>query len=194
MSKFTEAYPVSTAPPAYVVASAPPIAVEANQVATREYLNTKNWPKGLISYVLKSVNKVPYHFFICDDSGSMATSDGKRLEGTKENIKVVSCNRWTEMTQSLKFHASLAQALDIPCEFRMLNSAPPYVIGGPGSDPSNVSKFLDVLSNNSPGTIYTCKVLVIYIYIYYYYPILYIYCNSIINNNNNNNVFILIVF
>jgi hypothetical protein len=52
---------------------------EANQVAAREYLNTKNWPKGLINFVLKSVKKVPYRFFICDDSGSMATNDGKRI-------------------------------------------------------------------------------------------------------------------
>jgi len=135
---------------AHMHASAPPI-IEANEVATREYLNGKNWPKGLINFVLKSVKKVPYRFVICDDSGSMATNDGKRIEGAKENTKVVGCTRWTEMTQSLKFHASLAQALDIPCEFRMLNSAPPYVIGGPGSDPSNVSKFLDALSS-SPGT------------------------------------------
>ena len=132
--------------------SAPPIAVEANPVATREYLNTKNWPKGLINFVLKSVKKVPYRFIICDDSGSMATNDGKRITGIKENTKVVSCTRWTEMAESLKFHASLAKAIDIPCEFRMLNSAPPYVIGGPGSDPTNITKFLEALGS-SPGII-----------------------------------------
>lgn len=149
MSKFTEAYPVPLS--AYASASAPPVDFAPNEVATREYLNTRNWPKGLINFLLKTVNKIPYRFFICDDSGSMATTDGKCLEGDRDNTKVVSCDRWKEMRQSLNFHANLARSLDIPCEFRMLNSAPPYMIGGPDSDPSNFTKFISALSNNSPG-------------------------------------------
>lgn len=117
---------------------------------TREFLSNKLWPAGLQKFLLKNVAKIPFRFFICDDSGSMACNDGKRLVGSGNNTKVVSCSRWTEMTESLKFHASLAQALNMPSEFRLLNSASPIQIGGSSAAPEDLG-VLNALFDQSPG-------------------------------------------
>ena len=39
----------------------------------REYLSAypNNWPRGLQDSLLNNLHKIPYRFFICDDSGSV---------------------------------------------------------------------------------------------------------------------------
>jgi hypothetical protein len=37
------------------------------------------------------------------------------------SLRVVSCSRWVEMTEGLRFHVGLASAACAPTEFRMLN-------------------------------------------------------------------------
>jgi hypothetical protein len=39
----------------------------------REYLSAypNNWPRGLQDSLLNNLYKIPYRFFICDDSGSV---------------------------------------------------------------------------------------------------------------------------
>lgn len=51
-------------------------AVEQN---VREQLDAYGWPRGLQETFLKSLSKNPIRFFIVDDSGSMASADGRRL-------------------------------------------------------------------------------------------------------------------
>ena len=73
-----------------------PVAVSvSNEAATFEFLNNNNWPRGLQQYILKNANKMAYRYFILDDSGSMATNDGKRLIKLNgpTNYKTVSCSR-----------------------------------------------------------------------------------------------------
>jgi hypothetical protein len=113
-------------------ASAPPVftALTPDEIGTREFLNSNYWPIGFQNNLIANTKRMPYRFIICDDSGSMAENDGKRVVGKGSNTKEVKCTRWMEMTESLKFHASLAQALNLPTEFRMLNSAAPLTIGG----------------------------------------------------------------
>ena len=36
-------------------------------------------------------------------------------------FRLVSCSRWSEMTESLRFHIDLAGAAKAPTEFRLLN-------------------------------------------------------------------------
>ncbi len=48
-----------------------------NEGNLREYLTMKKWPEGLQTAFINNLEKVPFRFFICDDSGSMATGDGK---------------------------------------------------------------------------------------------------------------------
>ena len=64
---------------------------------------------GLQEALLSGIKKTPMPFIIVDDSGSMVTSDGHRLVGTGRNTRVVSCSRWTELIDAMKFHAGLAE-------------------------------------------------------------------------------------
>ena len=52
-----------------------------NEGGCREFLsgNENNWPRGLQDTFIKNIQKVPIRYFIVDDSGSMAASDGHRL-------------------------------------------------------------------------------------------------------------------
>ncbi len=58
---------------------------------------------------------------------------------------IIKCTRWKELTESLKFHASLANATASPCEFRLLNGAPPIVLGL--SDGQNTARFNTLMSH-----------------------------------------------
>ncbi len=41
----------------------------------------------------------------------------------------VPCSRWTELTGAMRFHAGLAHVSGALTEFRLLNGAPPIVVG-----------------------------------------------------------------
>jgi hypothetical protein len=96
-----------------------------NEAGLREYLRAHQWPTGMQDAVLKSLNRIPMRYFIVDDSGSMAVSDGHRLV----NNKMVNCTRWSELVCGMKFHAGLAQASGAVSEFRLLNAAVPCLVG-----------------------------------------------------------------
>ena len=55
---------------------------------TREFLSEHKWPVGLQDTFIKNVSTIAFRFFICDDSGSMSTSDGRNIiGGPHENNK-----------------------------------------------------------------------------------------------------------
>jgi hypothetical protein len=49
----------------------------------------------------------------------------------------VQCSRWAELTSALKFHAELADLAKAPTEFRLLNGAPPIMVGGTDCSPDS---------------------------------------------------------
>ena len=52
----------------------PNVASTMNDVAARSFLTSKGWPQGLQEFLIHNVaTKLPYRFFICDDSGSMVS-------------------------------------------------------------------------------------------------------------------------
>lgn len=63
---------------------------------------------------------------------------------------MVRCSRWQELTDSLRFHAGLADALNAPTEFRLLNGAPPIVVGR-GNDDGESLRTLEAIFDRSPG-------------------------------------------
>jgi hypothetical protein len=123
-------------------------------IATKELLNTKHWPIGYQNFLMKSVEKVPYRFFICDDSGSMSTNDGRHLVGSGTTTKEVNCSRWAELGESIRFHAVLSKTMNVPSEFRLLNTGDPVTIGGSESNRDGLSVLLTML-NDSPGQLNT---------------------------------------
>lgn len=53
--------------------------VEPNKEDAISFLMLRSWPKGLQNTFIENLNKIPLRYFICDDSGSMITNDGKRV-------------------------------------------------------------------------------------------------------------------
>lgn len=51
-----------------------------NEPNARAFLREHSWPTGLQDAFVKGLKKIPIRFFICDDSGSMTTNDGRKFE------------------------------------------------------------------------------------------------------------------
>ena len=81
-----------------------------HELNATQYLTLHEWPIALQNAFLRNLARIPFRFFIIDDSGSMATSDGHRLIGRGHNKKMVSCTRWSELTDAVRFHAGFAEA------------------------------------------------------------------------------------
>jgi hypothetical protein len=130
-----------------------------DEISAREFLSANNWPAGLQTTFLRNLIKVPIRFFICDDSGSMAINDGKKIVSDGRNSKLVSCTRWNELTAALQFHCSLAHAAGAPSEFRMLNGAAPIVVGDRERDPLglNMQAMQTVLTGSPSGGTPLCR-------------------------------------
>jgi len=147
---YTSAVPMSSgynnAPPP----PAPPTRYN-DERGVRDYLSRSSWPRGLQGALISGLSMTPARFFICDDSGSMMSSDGHRLIGEGNTSKLISCSRWTELTETLKFHVGLAQAANAPTEFRLLNGASPIFIGQDAESDANNVPTLTALLNGSPG-------------------------------------------
>lgn len=119
--------------------------------AARAFLAKHHWPVGLQEAMIKSCKKMPVRFFITDDSGSMLTNDGNRLVGTDpRKKKLIKCTRWSELTQSLRFHAELSEIAHAPSEFRLLNNAEPVLVGKNDDQGQGMELLSDIL-DDSPG-------------------------------------------
>lgn len=122
-----------------------------NETGARSYLSEYKWPVGLQELLLRNLTKIPIRFMICDDSGSMVANDGHKLVGKDQNAKLVSCSRWSELGDAMKFHMGLARAACATTEIRLLNGSAPIRIGSnPSTDGVAVSA-LTALFNESPG-------------------------------------------
>lgn len=62
---------------------------------------------------------------------------------------MLSCTRWVELVDSMKFHAGLAKAASAPTEFRILNSSQKFLVGA-GPDTTGYSGLMHAL-DQSPG-------------------------------------------
>ena len=71
---------------------------------------------------------------------------------------MVPCSRWDELTDAIRFHASLAEAACAPTEFRLLNASAPLVLGqGGGDDAVNYQRLNDLLRNAPSGGTPLCR-------------------------------------
>lgn len=69
---------------------------------------------------------------------------------TLGSCRLVSCSRWAEVVDTVRFHAGLAEAVGIPTEFRLLNGAPPLILGR-GTDDGTAHRSLMEFMERSPG-------------------------------------------
>lgn len=131
---------------------------EVNEVKLKEYLASLNWPPGLQNLLTQNLRNVPIRYIICDDSGSMSSSDGTRIHGSGAASRLLKCTRWLELTESLKFHVNLARVASAPIEFRMLNGGLPIMIGATGgNDDVSVSMLLKKFSQSPSGATPLCR-------------------------------------
>ena len=70
-----------------------------DEQGAKSYLESFNWPGGLVQSLLKNIAMIPIRFIIVDDSGSMSTNDGHRIVGQTDHKKIISCTRWSELSQ-----------------------------------------------------------------------------------------------
>lgn len=122
-----------------------------NDGGAREFLTLCKWPPALQDAFLQNLYKTPIRFFICDDSGSMATADGSRIVENHGAFQMSQCSRWVELGEAMKFHVGLAHAGCIPTEFRMLNSSAPIRIGFDMMEPLDSKNMMFSLFEGYPG-------------------------------------------
>lgn len=101
-----------------------------NQSSIRQ-LKEQGFTTGLAEAMTKNNAAFPLRIWVVDNSGSMAKSDGHRIVETrnKDDVKIVNCTRWTEIQETVNYHAEMAALLQAPTVFRMLND--PGRINGP---------------------------------------------------------------
>ena len=65
----------------------PPASRTISDEGLDNYLTKNGWPTGLRKMLISGLVTTPARFFICDDSGSMMSSDGNRLVGSGAQAK-----------------------------------------------------------------------------------------------------------
>ena len=95
--------------------------------AKKQHLVKYGFSAGIIDQMVKALQQFPLRIWILDNSGSMSEGDGNFFVPSKG--KMVTCTRWDELQETMKFHLSVANDLQAPCTLRLLN---------PGHDGSQV--------------------------------------------------------
>lgn len=87
-----------------------PTGGEYCETGMRNFLGGHNWPNGLQDAVISTVKKMPVRFVICDDSGSMMTSDGaKRDKGPDGADRSPTTFPSNELLHQSRFQCSISQ-------------------------------------------------------------------------------------
>lgn len=131
--------PMAVPIPAAIPTAVPVVAVGGGQhdptYAARKMLKTQGFPDGLADHIVKSLTDFPTRYWIVDNSGSMATYDGHAPVDGSPDKPARRCSRWEELRTTVRFHAQLADALQTPVEFRLLNRPYCYDASSRGQHP-----------------------------------------------------------
>jgi hypothetical protein len=98
--------------------------------SSRSVLMGQGYTTGLIEAMENNCKRAFSHsIWVVDNSGSMQTLDGQRIVVTNQKYKFVETTRWSEMQQTVDYHAQLAALLEFTTTFRLLND--PGRVAGP---------------------------------------------------------------
>ena len=90
-----------------------------------------DFPLGLAQQVVASAQSFPTRFWIVDDSGSMASGDGKMLSQSASGAKsIVGATRWQEISADMAVAAAVSHEAGARTEFHPLNGGRPLTIQG----------------------------------------------------------------
>jgi hypothetical protein len=120
----------------------------------KQLLRAMDIPDGLIDCLVQAHETSARRYWIVDNSGSMNTQDGKRL---LNKSKLVSCSRWEELGDSLRWQGQVASILGAHTEFRMLNhtrtlTKMKYVVGAAGMDQNLAIEELNQAIKSTPAS------------------------------------------
>lgn len=117
----------------------------------KEYLTTQHWPPGLQEVYISNASRVGQRYLLIDDSGSMTSVDG-HLPLSLPNSHPVS--RWTELAESMSFHANALSFLEAETQVRFLNATAandPLVIGGERDREGVAKATIDAIFDEGPA-------------------------------------------
>mmetsp|Transcript_1572 Transcript_1572/g.2156 ORF Transcript_1572/g.2156 Transcript_1572/m.2156 type:complete len:374 (-) Transcript_1572:598-1719(-) len=126
---------------------------EHERIEQVKCLMEQGFPRGLANSLFRySKDAFALRLWVVDNSGSMITSDGRKLVATrkKNDIKWVACSRWEELKECVMYHAQLTALLDCPTKFNLLNSQRddiPHSFGVAEMGPDMVEEELVSLAN-----------------------------------------------
>jgi len=88
----------------------------------------------------------------------MEQKEGKENKQNKDKcinplifIRMTTCSRWTELTETLRFLAHLASSSNSPTEFRFLNGGHPLGVGFGNDNDNNLEQFLLAIERSPTG-------------------------------------------
>ena len=126
----------------HAVAHAVPIAVAApvggggdHADATRQFLASEGFPRGLAEQVLKTKETFPLRYWVVDNSGSMGINDGMKVK--KRGQAPVQCTRWEEL--QVWRCSCLSPTCELNCPWPMLRTPSAVVTSPPAPPRSHVS-------------------------------------------------------
>ncbi len=96
-------------------------------------------------------------YFIIDDSGSMLLEDGHKQVGPLSDPRMVSCSRWDELGDRIRFYAGLAEAAEQATEFRLLNRSVARVLGRKSDKGASHKALLKDLALDPRGETPLCR-------------------------------------
>ncbi len=91
-----------------------------------QVLESQGYTKGLAKALSQSISDFALRIWVIDNSGSMANNDGQKLISERQTrsghgFRSVQCSRWSEIQETVEYHASLAALMKAPTIFRLLN-------------------------------------------------------------------------
>eukprot|EP01039_Chlorochromonas_danica_P008815 gene8815-9719_t len=134
----------------------PPLPTIRNRQAARDLCAELSWPISLVDSFLENIERTPLRYYLVDDSTSMQALNGQRVV-EKDGVKrLVTCSRWEELVDSLRFHVIFAQAALAPTQFHLLNAQQAVRVGFSEEDDENVSMLLKAFDQTPEGETPLC--------------------------------------
>ena len=125
-----------------------------NQVSR---LREQGFPRGLATSLADTKTELQYRIWVVDNSGSMNSGDGHRMVDTLDpnSVRMVSATRWEEIRECVHYHARMADLLDTPATFRLLNNpgkhAGPQQFGVAEAPGQDANEAITIMNKVRPG-------------------------------------------
>lgn len=86
-------------------------------------LRAQGYSSGMVTSIGKNNDTFALRFWVVDNSGSMAATDGSQLIVSKnKTMRIASCTRWKEIQETVDYHVQMAGLVKAPTVFRLLNN------------------------------------------------------------------------